>query len=201
MADVVSEVQEDGSTEVKETARASNYEMELTRLDGALPEAPSTDALSKLFKPRFLLEITASDGTVIPFVYKRVDPMSLMLSQGSPMAVNPELIQTAQETQKRLQQLGVTSSTPPSSLSEDVQEDIARVLAEPKAQEFFEMRLRMRQTVIETGVISPQITPEIYEQLDDDIIEALYEAITGGVSTSNELVEHFREIAPQPAQS
>ena len=46
MADVVSEVQEDGTTEISSTAHKSNYDLELNRLDGILPETPPMDALS-----------------------------------------------------------------------------------------------------------------------------------------------------------
>ena len=45
------------------------------------------------------------------------------------------------------------------------------------------------------GIISPIITDEFYEQLDPTIINALYQAVTGGITSDTELVDHFRRNA------
>ena len=193
MADVVSEVREDGSSEVVETAQTSNYEMSLNRLDGQLPEAPPLDALSKIYKPRYVLEVTAPDGTVIPFVYKRIDPATLMLTQGSPVVITPEDRSKATELEQKSKELYADiRSTDDVNVRQEKLDELQTLMSDPRTQELNIMGEQIRKRVIQSGVISPEITDEIYENLDDSILDALHEAITGGVTNQNELVEHFR---------
>ena len=184
MADVVSELNEDGGSTIVEASQSSNYEMSINQLDGKLPEAPPLDALSKIFKPRYVLEITAPDGTVIPFVYKRIDPAMLLLTQGSPLAVDISDTNRFREENDRIASI------------EDEQERVSKMqefLKDPKTQAVMQAGEETRKRNIQAGVISPEITDELYANLDDDVIDALNEAVTGGVTNSNELVEHFRE--------
>lgn len=193
---VVSEVTEDGGTEIKETSHPSNFDMSLGRLDGTLPDAPNTDALSKLFKPRYVLNVTTADGTVVPFVYKRVDPMTLMMTHDSPITVSPDAIRNAESAQTRLEEIAdsVDENNP---LTPELQAEMRELLTSADTQDTYKQGVFMKKTTVQTGVISPQITDELYENLDDDIIDALFQAIRGGVTSDAELVEHFRGDAAQ----
>ena len=71
-----------------ETAGARpNFQFQEERLNKALPESPDRKMLAKLFTPRFVLNVTAPDGTVIPFVYKRMDPGTLLITHGSAISL------------------------------------------------------------------------------------------------------------------
>lgn len=89
-ATLTSEVQADGTAKVVGASQPTNAEFgfEETQLGTALPEVPTTDALRKLFTPRFVLNVTAPDRTVIPFVYKRVDPGTLLITRGAGLSVS-----------------------------------------------------------------------------------------------------------------
>ena len=195
MTDVVSEVQEDGSTTISGTAHKSNYDMELNRLDGILPEIPPMDALSKLFKPRYVLKVTTPDGIEIPFVYKRIDPGTLMMMQGSPLAV--DIGQAQQRSTELVNQMEAlrekvnAEDVDPEAISEEIR----KLRDSEETQELFNTARDLRKRTVQAGVIQPEITDELYANLDDDILQALYQAITGGVTNSNEMVEHFRELA------
>lgn len=197
MADVVSEVMEDGGTEVTETAHASNYEVSLGRLDGAVPEPPPLDAISKLFKPRYTLNITTDDGTVIQFVYKRSDPATLMITHGSPIAIGAEDAEDAVEVSRKFADLQEREDAAGGVLPDDAQEELNELMSDPRTQELFALMDRRQKATVQTNVISPVITDEIYDALQPEILRALYEAITGGITSQNELVEYFRERAEE----
>ena len=193
MADLVSEVMEDGGTEVTETAHKSNYEVSLGRLDGAVPEPPPLDAVAKLFKPRYVLEVKLEDGTVVPFVYKRTDPATMMMTQGGPLSVGASEREDIRKINNQLSDLRART-TDGESVPADVQNDLNDLLSEPRTQELFAMQDGIQKAVIQANVISPVITDEIYDNLEPDILRALHEAITGGITSQNELVDYFREI-------
>ena len=65
MVDVVSKVTADGGAEITDTKRPSNYESEIGAVNGKLPEAPSFENVSKLFAPRWVLNVTAPDLSLI----------------------------------------------------------------------------------------------------------------------------------------
>ena len=203
MTDVVSEVQEDGSTTISGTAHKSNYDMELNRLDGILPEIPPMDALSKLFKPRYVLKVTTPDGIEIPFVYKRIDPATMILTQGSPLGISlNEVAGESNDIAEKLQSLREGLDAASSDADADAKLDEMRdLMSDEKTQGILQTAQTLRQRVIQSGVLSPEITDDLYENLDDDILNALYEAITGGVTSSNELVEHFRKGSEESAVS
>ena len=186
-ADVITEVQDDGSTEVIETKHTSNYDMSLERVNGKLPESPSFENLSKLFKPRYVLEVTTEDGTRVPFTYKRVDPMTLLMTTGAPVIYTADTLNSIDTVQSKITELGIGDGT---SISGDKMLDLFQ---DNDVKNTLETANTLRRAVIQAGVISPEITDEIYEELDTDILNALYEAITGGVTSNAELVEHFRK--------
>ena len=193
MATLVSEVKEGGDVEIVETSGDSNYQMQLNRLDGKLPTPPSPDALTKIFKPRFVLEVTADDGTVIPFVYKRIDPATLIMTHGSPVSIDTDVAKTADNMAERLKGLvGDRDDVDVKSLSDDDATELRELLRDPKAKQMVDTYQTLHKNVVQSGVISPEITDDLYEHLDDDVLDALYEAITGGVTSQNELVQHFR---------
>ena len=92
MADVMTEMQPDGSQKIIEIKGPSNYDMKVSPLNGVIPETPSLESLSKVFTAKFVLEVNAPDGTIIPFTYKRIDPGTLLHMDASPIQITDELI-------------------------------------------------------------------------------------------------------------
>ena len=173
MPDVVTEMQEDGNQAIISVSGPSNYDMELGSLNGAIPETPSLENLSKLFTPTLVLKVTAPDGTVIPFTYKRIDPMSLLSMDASPIQITDELMENL-------------------SVIDAQGEDVTKTMNASQWKQAIKTTAMFRKASIQMGVISPAITDEIYKQLDPQILEALHQAITGGVTSNAELVSHFR---------
>lgn len=183
-AALVSEVQPDGSTEIIETRGKSNYEGRIRELNGTAPNAPPVSDLSKLFTPKFVIEITAPDGTIIPFTYKKVSPMDLLMSHGSPIVVTDQVIR------------GITNIR--EQQGEDGQIDdleALKLLQDDSWKDSQAAFSALRKVSVQGGIISPIITDEFYEQLDPTIINALYQAVTGGITSDTELVDHFRRNA------
>ena len=184
---LVTEIAEDGTEQIVESDRPVNqmYDMNIERAnENDLPEAPPITDLSKLFKPKYILNITVPDGSIIPFTYKKQDPGSLLLSHGSPLAIDTEIVKSAQEIQSKIDEV---------QEGENAEELLQELMTDPKFIEMHNAGMRMRKTTIQTCVISPIIDDALYNELDDAILEALYQAITGGVTNQAELVEHFRE--------
>ena len=193
MHGLTSEVLPDGQTEITETTDRSNYDMSINRVDGTVPDTPSMDAVAKLFKPRFVLNVTADDGTVIPFVYKRLDPGTMMITHGNPIAISGEQVKQVLPTYERVQELRDKGIAAGGDLpAEDIAE-MRELLADPTMREITKIGVDMRKNTVQSGVIDPVITDEVYEQLDDNVLEALYQAIRGGVTSTNELLDHFRQ--------
>lgn len=194
MSDLVTQVNEDGTTDIVETKQVSNYEMELDRVNPAeVPSAPPTDSLSKLFKPKYVLYVTAEDGEKIPFVYKRVDPATLLVTNETPLTIDTNVADTAQQVENRLKDFRETYKNPKDA-PQEVIDELNEFLLEENTVNAMKQGLQLRKNAVQAGVISPQITDEIYEELDDHILDALHEAITGGVTSQTELVEHFRNL-------
>ena len=194
MADVITEVSETGETKVVDTGnRESNYDMSLNRLSGELPQVPSMNAISKLFKPRYVLNVTAEDGTVIPFVYKRIDPGTLLLTQGSPLALNPSVKEQALSMRKQFDDIGINLDhlDKKGVVNESNRDQVEKILRGGNSGDVMKAADELRRSVLKAGVISPEITDDLYENLDDEILDALHEAITGGVTSNTELVEKF----------
>ena len=199
---VTSQVMEDGSTEVLETGLPSDYDFNFDRVDGKLPEPPPLDSISKLYKPRYILEVRSADGTVIPFIYKRIDPATLMLTHGRPMIENLDLMTKADSIGDRLMALKGKSE-------EELATDEVRELIKEAQETLQDQRIKdmerssedLHKHVIQANVLSPEITDEIYENLEDSILEVLYQAITGGVTSHTELVDHFRPPLADPADA
>ena len=189
---LVTEVQEDGSEVIVNTDRPTNYDMDIKRLDTEIPDTLPTGSLSKLFKPKYVLEVTAEDGTIIPFVYKKIDPMTLLATHGDALAVDIEAVSTAQKEIEKVQAKANQSGANPTDLIESASNDTVHMI---------KTMLKVRKLTVQTGVISPEITDELYEELDFDIIDALEQAISGGVTNQNELVEHFRKRNQATKQS
>ena len=177
MPDLVSEVQEDGTQQITETSQQSNYQMEVKPADP--PDSVDGNQLSALFKKNHVLEVTTPYGGVIPFTYKKMDSATLMLTHRVPLAIDPEKLQTAQEMLSGLQQ-------------EDGTEKMNKMVEDEEFLEMLEKLEKLKKLTLQSGVIDPVITDEIYEQLDDEVVEALYLAISGGVTSTTELVEAFR---------
>ena len=184
---VTTEVQEDGTTKVTQVnpPAGSSYQFNNRVVRTKLPDVPTSENLAKLFTPRYVLEVTADDGTVIPFVYRHLDPSSLLLTTGKPVSVNVDIKEKAQELSDQLQEISEKEeSSPLEALS---------LLHQEGSQDLLQQALDLRKNTLKTGVISPPMTDELYENLDDEVLEALYEAITGGVTSDTELVETFSD--------
>ena len=190
---LVTEVQEDGSEVIVNTDRPTNYDMDIKRLDTEIPDTLPTGSLSKLFKPKYVLEVTAEDGTIIPFVYKKIDPATLLATHGEALAVDIEAATTAQ---KEIERLRAESNQNPDINITDVSQSLNN-----DTMSMIKTMIKVRKLTVQTGVISPEITDEIYEELDFDIIDALEQAISGGVTNQNELVKHFHKRAEASKQS
>ena len=178
MADLVSENTEDGSSRIVQTAHPSNFDMSLNELNGAVADPPSFENLSKVFTAKYVLNVTAPDGTKIPFTYKRVDSMTLLTMDNSPIQITDAIASR------------VTGA--------DIQpEEVAKKMTADELLEAAKTSAQLKKGTIQAGVISPVITDEIYEQLDNHILEVLYQAISGGVTSDAELVSHFRSSAKE----
>ena len=181
---LVSEVQEDGSTEVTETSMPSNYDVSVRRLDGTMPEAPSMELLSQLFEPRYELTVHIN-GHEVPFVYKKVDPGTMLLTHGTPLTVDTD----AGSISERLSELA------PKEGEEQDPESIAEMqelLQKEETVKMLEMMENIKKKTIQAAVIQPVITDDLYGRIDPKILTDLYDAITGGVVADNEAVQHFR---------
>ena len=189
------EMQEDGEQQITQTTQESNYEVELKRADGELPEAPPLADLSKLFKPKYVLNVKTPDGSVIPFTYKRLDPITLMATYGSPLTVDTAVKESAQELLDRLQKLQKKPRKKGEGMSEEDVAEYQEITTHPDYLATVEKGMQLRKVTVQTGVISPQITDELYEQLDDNVLDLLTEAISGGVTNQTELVQQFPGFA------
>ena len=185
MSDLVSEVQEDGTQQITETSQESNYQMKVRPEDLKPPDEVHGIQLSALFKKNHILEITIPSGITIPFTYKKIDSATLMLTHRIPLAIDPEKLKTAQEMLSGLQQ-------------EDGIEKINKMVNDEEFLDMLEKMATLRKLTVQSGVIDPVITDEIYDQLDDEVLDALYLSISGGVTSSTELVEAFRERDQEP---
>ena len=192
--DVVSEVREDGYNEITETAHVSNYEMQVRRLDTKLPESIPTESLSDLFNPKRVLDVTLEDGTVISFVYKKVDPATLMITHESPLAIDPEQAKVAYEKFEELEKRDQDGDSTAAA-------DLNELVSDKETMDTLKKMMQIRKLTVQSGVISPEITDDLYEDLPDEIINTLQVAITGGITNQNELVEHFRRQVKAPKQS
>ena len=190
MSDLVTEVNEDGEQTIIEAQGTTNYEMQIDRLDGEIPKV-SADALKSLFTPRHRLIVTAPDGTIVPFIYKRIDPATLVTTHGSPVVLDTRVAQTAQSLVDRLEELRQETKDDPSR-QEEADAEAKEIMDNSDLKEALQIMQTRKKASVQAGTISPEITDEIYESLDVDIIDALYQAITGGVTSQNELVEYFR---------
>ena len=195
MASVVTEVKPDGSKEIIKTSKPSNYELKVNQYDGELPQAPPTEDLELLFEPRYELEVKAPNGKIIPFYCKRIDPATMMITYGSPIAISTAL--DAEQIQNRM--VALSENTNPrnedGSPNQEYLEELQDILKETDAQAAMQQAEQLQINVIQAGVISPKLTKEQAERLSPKIKEALYQIITGGVTSQNELVEHFRDDA------
>ena len=178
MPDLVSEVQEDGTQQITETEHPSNYKMEVKPADP--PDSIDGNQLSALFKKNHVLEVSTPYGGVIPFTYKKMDSATLMLTHRVPLAIDPEKLQTAQEMLSGLQQ-------------EDGTSKINKMIEDDDFLDLLEKMALLRKLTVTSGCLDPVIDDEIYEQLDDEIVDALYFAISGGVTSTAQLVNAFRE--------
>ena len=195
---LTSEVQADGTAKVVGAAQPTNAEFgfEETELGMALPEVPTTDALRKLFTPRYVLNVTAPDGTVIPFVYKRVDPGTLLITQGIGVAVP---IDTPEQAAKLRVDMNTVLNN--AELSEDERKQgMFDLMNKKESQDVMTLMQALRRATLKAAVLSPQITDELYDMLDDSVTEKLYDCITGGVTSQTELVETFPDNTETPAE-
>ena len=187
------EMNEDGEQQITQTTQASNYEMEIKRAVGELPDAPPLVDLSKLFKPKYILNVKTPDGSVIPFTYKRLDPGTLMATHGEPLTLDTAVRQSAQELISRLEELQSKPRKKDEPITPDEAAELQEITTHPDYLATVKKGMQLRKVTVQTGVISPQITDELYEELDDEILDMLSEAISGGVTNQNELVQHFPE--------
>ena len=172
MSDLTTELGPDGEEIIVSIDPSKTYEATIKPLNGAMPEAPSPENLSKLFEPQFVLEVTAPDGTIIPFTFKRIDPVNILSDYGSSMFITEEKLNQIQQ---------VTQLEDRSNVS----------VEEWKAH--LEVNALLKKNAIIFGVIKPVITEETYDLLVPKVRDDLYSAITGGITSGTELVEHFRK--------
>ena len=192
MADVTTEVQPDGTTEVVDASGPTNYEFSQQQVGADLPEVPSSADLAKLFTPRLVLNVTAPDGTVIPFVFKRMDPGTLLLTHGSPVSIPVDVRERARALQVDLDAIrGADGTLDDASAGKAID-----LLQSKDSRQVLDLAQTIRKNTVMAAVISPVMTEELYDNLDDEVLEALYDAITGGVTSDTELVETFPEGAP-----
>lgn len=187
---LVTEVNEHGEQTIVEASGTTNYEMQIDRLDGEIPKV-SSDALKSLFTPRHKLTVTAPDGTIVTFVYKRIDPATLVVTHGTPVVMDTRVAQTAQSLVDRLEELKQETEADPSR-QEEADAEAKEIMNNEDLKEALQVLQQRKKASVQAGTISPEITDEIYEALDIDVIDALHQAITGGITSQNELVEYFR---------
>ena len=197
MPKVTSAVNEDGSTDVIATDQPSNFEFEHAVVQGDLPDVPTTESLSKLFIRRNVLNVKAPDGTVIPFIYKKGDPMSALIALGSPLAVDTNVKAKLNTLIVDTDALAaeVRKAKTDDDLDDETKSKVRDLINNDDAQFMMEQFQNVRRIMLKSNVISPTITDEIYDNLDEEVITALYDAITGGVTSDNELVNTFPEDA------
>ena len=174
-------------TEAGAPTDAPAYEFSQQRVGADLPAVPSSADLAKLFTPRLVLNVTAPDGTVIPFVYKRMDPGTLLLTHGAPVTIPVDVRERAQALQVDLDAIRGTDG----QVDADSAEKALDILQSKESREVLSLAQQLRKSTLMAAVLSPEMTEELYTHLDDTVLEALYDAITGGVTSDTELVETF----------
>ena len=182
---VVSEVQPDGTTKI---VRKELFESKVKKAEnGKVPDKVSLGDLSKLFKPKRVIEIVTEDGSIISFGFKLVDPMTLLLTTGSPISWT--------ETREGLNSIGdALGGQNLDGISEkELEQRLKDIYNKEEFKEIIHNFEAVQKLVIQSGITTTEITDEIYEMLEDRVINHLYSAITGGVTADNQAVETFRE--------
>lgn len=171
-AQIISEVQPDGTTKVVKTKYESAYSPKISTITGEMPDIPQDADLSKFFTPKRVIELTAPDGTKQKFIYKRLSPAELLRDYGTVALITQEMIDISK---------GVTDAI----TSETPEEYLRNIQADTK----------IRKATIQNGILKPTITDEAYEQIDSEHLDILFEVISGGITSQTELVQHFRNRA------
>lgn len=199
MGNLTSEVQADGTTTITDASQpTTEFQFKQEQVGAQLPEVPTSEVLSKLFTPRYVLNVTAPDGTVIPFLYKRLDPGTLLLTHGAPVAVSVDVRDQAAKLKTEMETLGISDDD--TELDAEQREKALELLQKEGTREMLEQAEKMRKHTLKTAVLAPVINDELYENLADEVKEALYDAITGGVTSDTELVETFPNGAETGAE-
>lgn len=190
MALVTTEAQEDGTSKVIETAFESPHNVKVKSLENGAPfKAPPMGDLSKLFAPKNVIEIVTEDGTSIEFMFKRIDPMTLLIITGSPISVA-----ATNEGLEEMQKLQADLESKSEELSAaEFQNALTEVYSNERVKKTIRDLAEIKKAVIQAGITEPEMTDEIYEQLDNKYIDPLYNAIIGGVTADNQATETFRE--------
>ena len=187
---VVSQVNEDGATEVSETTMPSNYEVETKELVGEIPPISELGDLSTLFEPRYQFIVNKN----VRLIYKKADPGTLMLTLGSPIGVDIDL-ESINEKQSRLTELQEKLKLDADEGTVLEQEDlleINEILNSDEMKELTKREAEVTKATIQACVLAPKINDEAYDRLPQDLKRKLYEKITGGITSDNTLVETFR---------
>ena len=184
-ASVVGVVQPDGTTKI---VKAQAFEANVKNIEnGKIPDKVSLGDLSKLFKPKRVIEIVTEDGSIITFGFKLIDPMTLLLTTGSPISWN--------ETVEGLSSIADAADLQSiDELSEkEVEQRLKNIYSKEDLKQTLENFDAIKKLVIQAGITSTEITDEIYEMFEDRVINHLYSACTGGVTADNQAINTFRE--------
>lgn len=190
---LVSEVNEEGNTEIIQTSQESNYEVNVTQIDATAPLPPPTSNLKAFFAPRYKCTITNSDGISQEFFYKKLDPGSQLMSYGQPLGVDTNIEDLASQTKEIQDRFAKIrdDKDEEGNVTPNALVQMHALMREPGARAMFEIYEQKKKNVVMIAVISPEITEEIYDLLEYEVADKLYQAITGGVTTDIAVVEHF----------
>ena len=184
---VVSQVNEDGTTEVIETARPSNYETETKERIGEIPPISELGDLSTLFEPHHDFIVNGK----VYFVYKKADPSTLMFTLGAPIAIDIDDFNALTEKEDFVREIQRKHDKGEKIETEEIVK-YNNILASDEMKALTKRDLQIRKNVVIACVVAPKLSEEDYDKLSHQIKNELYEAIAGGVTTDNTAVQQFR---------
>ena len=139
--------------------------------------------LSALMKPRYKLEFDVG-GVVVPFYFNKLDPGTMLMTHGTPLAVS-----SANRLQEKFKEAGLNPEDP--EINESNVAVALELLNDDAAQSVMVDAADLKNRTLIKAVLSPKLTKELIEQLDEEIVDVLYETITGGITTDNKSVSDF----------
>ena len=194
MENVVSVSTNDGQSEILKAEEEPRYKINTGELNSKLPKPPNDVDLSKLFAPKYVANVKAPDGTIIPFTYKKLDSGSMLATIGMPLGVNIHPLVATERLQKKAEALGIDLDKPLEIEVDDPKfNEKLDLMSGEEIVEIQRFNEHVRRETLKLSIISPQITDDIYDDLDEEVKEGLYQLVSGGVTNDKELVEFFRD--------